>query len=77
MNNFRLHLLLLTLVGLTSGSQPGSTLANELREREKELKQYMEQLENAEAARNSLLSQLKDALHEQVQAFLPRYLLKI
>ncbi|XP_058750679.1 uncharacterized protein LOC131623683 [Vicia villosa] len=50
---------------LAQGSQPGSTLANELQEREKELKQYMEQLENAEAARNSLLSQLKDALHEQ------------
>jgi regulator of Ty1 transposition protein 103 len=59
----------LTLVGLTSGNQLGSTLVNDLQEREKELKQYMEQLENADAARTSLLSQLKDALQEQVQFF--------
>jgi len=43
---------------------------NNLQEREKELKHYMEQLENAEAARASLLSQLKDALQEQVRLFL-------
>jgi regulator of Ty1 transposition protein 103 len=59
----------LTLVGLTAGNQLGSTLVNDLQEREKELKQYMEQLENADAARTSLLSQLKDALQEQVQFF--------
>jgi hypothetical protein len=59
----------LTLVGLTAGNQLGSTLVNDLQEREKELEQYMEQLENADAARTSLLSQLKDALQEQVQFF--------
>lgn len=46
------------------GNQLGSTLVNNLQEREKELKHYMEQLEHAEAARASLLSQLKDALQE-------------
>lgn len=69
----------MTLVALTlvaSGNQLGSTLVNDLHEREMELKQYMEQLENAEAARASLLSQLKDALQEQVQLFLQIYLLK-
>ncbi|GAU21729.1 hypothetical protein TSUD_328540 [Trifolium subterraneum] len=51
---------------ITAGwNQLGSTLVNDLQEREKELKQYMEQLENADAARTSLLSQLKDALQEQ------------
>ncbi|XP_015970694.1 uncharacterized protein LOC107494173 [Arachis duranensis] len=50
---------------LAQGNQLGSTLMNDLQEQEKELKQYMEQLENAEAARISLLSQLKDALLEQ------------
>lgn len=43
---------------------------NDLQEQEKELQQYMLQLEKAEAARVSLLSQLKDALQEQVQMFL-------
>ncbi|TKY62810.1 Regulation of nuclear pre-mRNA domain-containing protein 1B [Spatholobus suberectus] len=43
----------------------GSTLVNDLQEQEKKLKQYMEQLENAVAARASLLSQLKHALQEQ------------
>lgn len=43
---------------------------NDLQEQEMKLKQYMEQLENAEAARASLLSQLKHALQEQVQLFL-------
>lgn len=49
---------------------------NDLEEQEKELKQYMEQLENADTARASLLSQLKDALQEQVQLFLQICLLK-
>lgn len=43
---------------------------NDLQEQEEKLKQYMEQLENGEAARASLLSQLKHALQEQVQLFL-------
>nr|KYP64014.1 Regulation of nuclear pre-mRNA domain-containing protein 1B [Cajanus cajan] len=55
---------------LAQGNQLGSTLVNDLHEMEKKLKQYMEQLENAEAARASLLSQLKHALQEQVQLFL-------
>ena len=50
---------------LAQGSQLGPTLMNDLKEREKELEQYMKQLENAEAARAFLLSQLKDALQEQ------------
>ncbi|KAL3026641.1 hypothetical protein AAZX31_03G004600 [Glycine max] len=50
---------------LAQGNQLGSTLVNDLQEREEKLKQYMEQLENAEAARDSLLSQLKHALQEQ------------
>lgn len=61
---------------MTSGNQLGSSLVNDLQEQEEELKQYMEQLENAEAARASLLSQLKDALQEQVQLFLQIYLFK-
>lgn len=55
---------------ITSGNQLGSTLVNDLQEQEEKLKQYMEQLENGEAARASLLSQLKHALQEQVQLFL-------
>ncbi|XP_054783585.1 formin-like protein 20 isoform X1 [Prosopis cineraria] len=46
-------------------NQLGSTLMNDLQDQEKELKQYILQLENAEAARDSLLSHLKDALLEQ------------
>lgn len=65
------------MFGLTSGNQLGSTLVNDLQEQEKELKNYMEQLENAGAARASLLSQLKDALQEQVQSILHLCLLII
>ncbi|BAT85018.1 hypothetical protein LR48_Vigan03g203200 [Vigna angularis] len=54
---------------LSQGNQLGSTLVNDLlndlQEQEKKLKQYMEKLEKAEAARDSLLSQLKHALQEQ------------
>ncbi|KAI9093632.1 hypothetical protein K1719_027081 [Acacia pycnantha] len=50
---------------LAQGNQLGSTLMNDLQDQEKELKQYISQLENAEASRDSLLSQLKDALLEQ------------
>ncbi|KAI5443561.1 hypothetical protein KIW84_012271 [Lathyrus oleraceus] len=42
-----------------------STLVLDLQQQEKELKQYTVQLENAEAARATLLSQLKEALQEQ------------
>ncbi|XP_014491265.1 regulation of nuclear pre-mRNA domain-containing protein 2 [Vigna radiata var. radiata] len=54
---------------LSQGNQLGSTLVNDLlndlQEQEKKLKQYIEKLEKAEAARDSLLSQLKHALQEQ------------
>lgn len=53
----------------TSGNQLGSTLVNDLQEQEKELTHYMAQLENAEAARATLISKLKEALQEQVQLF--------
>ncbi|OIW06460.1 hypothetical protein TanjilG_05231 [Lupinus angustifolius] len=50
---------------LAQGNQLGSTLVNDLEEQENELTRYMMQLENGEAARTTLLSQLKDALQEQ------------
>ncbi|CAI8595129.1 unnamed protein product [Vicia faba] len=50
---------------LSQGNQLGPTLVLDLQQQEKELKQYMVQLENAEAARATLLSQLKEALQEQ------------
>ncbi|XP_045789278.1 regulation of nuclear pre-mRNA domain-containing protein 1A-like [Trifolium pratense] len=50
---------------LSQGNQPGSTLVDDLQQQEKELKQYTVQLENGEAARATLLSQLKEALQEQ------------
>ncbi|KAE9599692.1 hypothetical protein Lalb_Chr14g0365071 [Lupinus albus] len=50
---------------LAQGTPLGSTLVNDLQEQEKEVKQYMDQLNNAEASRATLLSQLKDALQEQ------------
>ncbi|CAK8533069.1 unnamed protein product [Lathyrus sativus] len=50
---------------LSQGNQLGPTLFLDLQQQEKELKQYMVQLENAEAARATLLSQLKEALQEQ------------
>ncbi|KAL2320548.1 hypothetical protein Fmac_029517 [Flemingia macrophylla] len=50
---------------LAQGNQLGSNLVNNLQEMEKKLKQYMEQLENAEAARASLLLEIKHALQEQ------------
>ncbi|XP_058722625.1 uncharacterized protein LOC131594493 [Vicia villosa] len=50
---------------LSQGNQPGPTLVHDLQQQEKELKQYMVQLENAKAARATLLSQLKEALQEQ------------
>ncbi|XP_027187594.1 uncharacterized protein [Cicer arietinum] len=50
---------------LSQGNQLGSTLVDNLQQQEKELKQYMVKLENAEATRATLLSQLKEALQEQ------------
>ncbi|CAL5185621.1 unnamed protein product [Lathyrus oleraceus] len=50
---------------LSQGNQLESTLVLDLQQQEKELKQYTVQLENAEAARATLLSQLKEALQEQ------------
>ena len=40
---------------------------HEIQEQENVLKQCVRQLENAEAIRASLVSQLKEALQEQVQ----------
>lgn len=50
---------------LSQGNQLGSTIVNDLQRQEEELRQYVVQLENAEAARATLLSQLKEALQEQ------------
>ncbi|KAL2335146.1 hypothetical protein Fmac_016359 [Flemingia macrophylla] len=50
---------------LAQGNHLGSNLINNLQEQENKLKEYIVQLENAEAARATLLSQLKDALQEQ------------
>ena len=65
-----LFVLMFFVACIFIGNQLGSTLMNDLQDQEKELKQFMLQLENVEAARDSLLSQLKDALLEQVQMFL-------
>lgn len=50
---------------LSQGNQPGSTLVNDLQQQEKDLTQNIVQLENAEAIRATLLSQLKEAMQEQ------------
>lgn len=42
------------------------TLANELQEHETTLKQFVEKLKSFEANRETLVSQLKEALQEQV-----------
>ncbi|XP_058724384.1 uncharacterized protein LOC131595885 [Vicia villosa] len=47
---------------LSQGNQPGPILVHDLQQQEKELKQNIVQLENAKAARATLLSQLKGAL---------------
>uniref|UniRef100_A0A1D1YW22 Regulation of nuclear pre-mRNA domain-containing protein 1B n=2 Tax=Anthurium amnicola TaxID=1678845 RepID=A0A1D1YW22_9ARAE len=47
------------------GSQDRSPLVNVLQEQEDILKHYIEQLENVEAARQGLISQLKEAVQEQ------------
>ncbi|KAG6694551.1 hypothetical protein I3842_09G053300 [Carya illinoinensis] len=51
---------------LTQGNQQGSAVVDELQEQEGMLKQYVGQLESAEATRASLISQLKEALQDQV-----------
>lgn len=48
------------------GDPRRETLANELQEEEAVLKQCLEKLKVVEANRASLVSQLKEALHEQV-----------
>ncbi|KAG7962203.1 hypothetical protein I3843_09G053700 [Carya illinoinensis] len=50
---------------LTQGNQQGSAVVDELQEQEGILKQYVGQLESAEATRASLISQLKEALQDQ------------
>ncbi|KAG2555624.1 hypothetical protein PVAP13_8NG016103 [Panicum virgatum] len=49
----------------TNGNQPASTLISDLQEQEMTLKQCIEQLESVDAARISLINQLKEALSEQ------------
>ncbi|CAL4995791.1 unnamed protein product [Urochloa decumbens] len=49
----------------TIGNQPASTLISDLQEQEMTLKQCIEQLEKVDAARISLINQLKEALSEQ------------
>ncbi|CAN6352722.1 unnamed protein product [Urochloa humidicola] len=49
----------------TNGNQPASTLISDLQEQEMTLKQCIEQLEKVDAARISLINQLKEALSEQ------------
>ncbi|KAG2687481.1 hypothetical protein I3760_09G053000 [Carya illinoinensis] len=51
---------------LTQGNQQGSAVVDELQEQEGILKQYVGQLESAEATRASLISQLREALQDQV-----------
>lgn len=50
------------------------TLAKELEEEENILKQCIEKLKSAEASRLALVSQLREALSEQVLVFLLFYL---
>lgn len=49
-----------------SGNQQGSLLIDEIQEQENILEQCVSQLENAEASRGALVSQLKEAIREQV-----------
>ncbi|KAI3437035.1 hypothetical protein J3R85_005765 [Psidium guajava] len=49
----------------TQGSQQGSALVDDLQGQENIIKQCISQLENSEATRVTLISQLRDALHEQ------------
>lgn len=51
---------------MTLGNQQGSSVVDELQEQEEILKQCVGQLESAEATRDSLISQLKEALQDQV-----------
>ncbi|XP_030453232.1 uncharacterized protein LOC115674855 isoform X2 [Syzygium oleosum] len=50
---------------LTQGSQQGSALVEHLQDQENIIKQCISQLENSEATRATLISQLREALHEQ------------
>ncbi|THG05242.1 hypothetical protein TEA_013687 [Camellia sinensis var. sinensis] len=47
------------------GDQQGSILVDEIQEQENVLKECVRQLENAEATRSALVSQLKEAVQEQ------------
>lgn len=54
---------------MLSGTQQGSTLLDDLKEQEDVLNQSVGQLENVEATRSALVSQLKEALQDQVIFF--------
>jgi regulator of Ty1 transposition protein 103 len=51
---------------MTSGNQQEPVIVDELQDQENVLKQCVEQLESVEATRATLISQLKEALHDQV-----------
>ena len=51
---------------MTSGNQQEPVIVDELQDQENVLKQCVEQLESAEATRATLISQLKEALQDQV-----------
>lgn len=55
---------------MLSGTHQGSTLLDDLKEQEDVLNQSVGQLENVEATRSALVSQLKEALQDQVIFFL-------
>lgn len=55
---------------MLSGTQQGSTLLDDLKEQEDVLNQSVGQLENVEATRSALVSQLKEALQDQVRFFI-------
>lgn len=59
---------------MKSGNQQGASVVDELQEQENILQQCVGQLESAEATRTALISQLKEALQDQVWPILQVYL---
>lgn len=51
---------------MKSGNQQGASVVDELQEQENILQQCVRQLESAEATRTALISELKEALQDQV-----------
>lgn len=71
------HSLKLSFILLSAKDPKRKTFAKELEEEESLLKQCVEKLKSVEASRVALVSQLKEALHEQVvnDNMLPVFLL--